>query len=180
MISIVYYNHNQIKGASVMVQKNIRIKEKESGFTIVELLVVIVVIAILAAITIISYAGVSARANTSSAQSAANAFIQKAEAYNADTTSGYPTSINTLTSATSDKVYALSGVSVSASTVTSSSPNNTINYYRCGSASGWTTPTGIAVGYYNYGTPAVNYIQSGSVPGGNTTTAGTYCTMVTT
>jgi len=39
------------------------------GFTIVELLVVIVVIAILAAITIVSYTGISSRANISSLQS---------------------------------------------------------------------------------------------------------------
>lgn len=39
------------------------------GFTIVELLIVIVVIGILAAITIVSYTGVTARANESSVQS---------------------------------------------------------------------------------------------------------------
>jgi len=42
---------------------------KNSGFTIVELLVVIVVIAILAAITIVSYTGISSRANNSALQS---------------------------------------------------------------------------------------------------------------
>ena len=39
------------------------------GFTIVELLVVIVVIGVLAAITIVSYAGISSRANTATLQS---------------------------------------------------------------------------------------------------------------
>jgi prepilin-type N-terminal cleavage/methylation domain-containing protein len=171
MISIVYYNHNQIKGASVMVQKNTRFKEKESGFTIVELLVVIVVIAILAAITIISYAGVTARANTSSGQSAANAFIQKAEAYNADQGS-YPATTSLLTGATSDKVYALTGVAIDADGITAQpSTPGTVSYYKCGT-------TGIAVSYWNYnGTPAANYMQSGSVSGGSTTVAGTGCTV---
>jgi len=43
--------------------------QSSPAFTIVELLVVIVVIAILAAITIVSYAGISSRANISSLQS---------------------------------------------------------------------------------------------------------------
>ena len=44
-------------------------KTKKSGFTIVELLVVIVVIGILAAITIVSYTGISNRATVASLQS---------------------------------------------------------------------------------------------------------------
>ncbi len=45
---------------------------RKSGFTIVELLIVVVVIAILAAVTIISYNGISRRANESAAASAAS------------------------------------------------------------------------------------------------------------
>ena len=48
------------------------------GFTIVELLIVVVVIAILAAITIVSYTGIQARAKTSSSLSTANEVQQKA------------------------------------------------------------------------------------------------------
>lgn len=47
-------------------------KRKQSGFTIVELLIVIVVIGILAAITIVAYNGVTARANDSKMRSAVN------------------------------------------------------------------------------------------------------------
>lgn len=43
--------------------------QQKSGFTIVELLIVIVVIAILAAITIVAYNGIQQRANDSSVQS---------------------------------------------------------------------------------------------------------------
>ncbi len=47
-------------------------KNKQPGFTIIELLVVIVVIAILATITIVLYAGISQRARDDSVRSAAN------------------------------------------------------------------------------------------------------------
>ena len=56
---------------------------KARGFTIVELLIVIVVIAILAAITIVAYNGIQNRAKTSSGQAAANSLVKKFEALNA-------------------------------------------------------------------------------------------------
>lgn len=54
---------------------------KQSGFTIVELLIVIVVIAILAAITIVAYNGVQQRANNSSIIGAASQAIKAITAY---------------------------------------------------------------------------------------------------
>jgi prepilin-type N-terminal cleavage/methylation domain-containing protein len=77
-----------------MILHNINSKQKDSGFTIVELLVVIVVIGILAAITIVSYAGVTARANGSKALSNAQTIVSVAEAINADN-SNYPTTTAT-------------------------------------------------------------------------------------
>lgn len=68
------------------------IKASNRGFTIVELLIVVVVIAILAAITIISYNGITSRANSSSAASNVETVQKIAEAYNSDG-SRYPTSI---------------------------------------------------------------------------------------
>jgi len=47
-------------------------KQKLSGFTIVELLIVIVVIAILAAISLVTYNGIQARGNDARIRSAAN------------------------------------------------------------------------------------------------------------
>ena len=61
---------------------NLQVK-KQSGFTIVELLIVIVVIGILAAITIVAYNGIQNRSNTTAAQSVANSVDKKIEAWNA-------------------------------------------------------------------------------------------------
>jgi general secretion pathway protein G len=62
---------------------------KSDGFTIVELLVVIVVIGILAAITIISYTGVSSRANVSTLQSDLDNASKQLKLYNVSY-SAYP------------------------------------------------------------------------------------------
>jgi len=107
------------------------------GFTIVELLIVIVVIGILAAITIVAYNGVTARANTTSAKSAANSFAKKAEIYNADGgTNKYPNTAAQLTGAASTSTWYLSGVTVNVSTtaLTSSSSNSSIRVLKCSSA----------------------------------------------
>ncbi len=69
-------------------------KRTNSGFTIVELLIVIVVIAILTAVTIVAYNGIQARARDSQRKTAV-ATIQKAlELYHTDN-GGYPTCSNT-------------------------------------------------------------------------------------
>ncbi len=66
------------------------INSSQRGFTIVELLIVVVVIAILAAITIVSYTGITQQANDSAAKAAASTLSKKAELYYADQ-SDYPT-----------------------------------------------------------------------------------------
>lgn len=76
----------------------------QSGFTIVELLVVIVVIGILAAITIVSYTGISQKAVVASIQSDLSAASQQLKIYQA-INGAYPTSLdanNCFLPATSD------------------------------------------------------------------------------
>jgi len=75
------------------------------GFTIVELLIVIVVIAILAAVTIVAYNGISNRAKASAAQSGASQAAKKLLSYAVQNNDAYPAStvgdpanIDTLTS----------------------------------------------------------------------------------
>ncbi len=70
---------------------------KSRGFTIVELLIVIVVIAILAAITIVAYTGIQDRAKASALQSEVTSVARKVEAEKAQSSSEqYPSSLASL------------------------------------------------------------------------------------
>lgn len=60
------------------------VSNQRNGFTIVELLIVIVVIAILAAITIVAYNGIQNRANNTVVQSDMKSFGTKLEQYYID------------------------------------------------------------------------------------------------
>lgn len=72
-------------------------KQTRGGFTIVELLIVVVVIAILAAITIVSYNGITQRANASVAQGAVDAARKKIAVYSVENgDSSYPADLQAL------------------------------------------------------------------------------------
>lgn len=67
------------------------------GFTIVELLIVIVVIAILAAITIVAFNGIQERARASALQSDVSQALKKIEAYRVSSgTDQYPPDLATV------------------------------------------------------------------------------------
>lgn len=75
----------------------LHLQRKNSGFTIVELLIVVVVIAILATITIVSYQGISSRAKDSQVKSAAAQIVREIKLY--ETTASpdpYPTTTNVI------------------------------------------------------------------------------------
>ena len=69
--------------------------KKHTGFTIVELLIVVVVIAILAAITIVAYNGITSRASDSSAKSAMETAVKQVELSNIDNQQ-YPLTLSAL------------------------------------------------------------------------------------
>lgn len=108
-------------------------KKTTSGFTIVELLIVIVVIAILAAISIVAYTGIQSRARTSSAQTAASNVSKKAEMYYT-AVGNYPTRFSDLTGAVSSEPYHLTGV-ILGGTLSNSTADNAVHYAPCGSGS---------------------------------------------
>lgn len=71
----------------------ISLKRKESGFTIVELLIVIVVIGILAALVVTTFSGIQRKARDSERQTDINAVHSQVEAYYAQN-GKYPTLAN--------------------------------------------------------------------------------------
>lgn len=65
-------------------------KNRQSGFTVVELLVVVIVIGILAAITIVSYSGIRQRANLATLQSDLKNASTQLEVYKTTNNDSYP------------------------------------------------------------------------------------------
>ena len=129
------------------------IKTKSQGFTIVELLIVVVVIAILAAITIVSYNGITNRANASSAKSSAAALQKKIELYQADE-GRYPISLAEMSTASdSGEAWYITTntVTIDGLAPTATTGKNRVQVVSCGNA----TPTaanvtGARISWYDY------------------------------
>jgi prepilin-type N-terminal cleavage/methylation domain-containing protein len=139
--------------------KNIKANQ---GFTIVELLIVVVVIAILAAITIVSYNGITNQANASAAKSTAASVQKKIELYFAEKSS-YPTAKTDLTTASdSGKSYYLPSTTLKLiATPEPTTGKDTVRIQNC-------TTSGMVIGYWDYEAKNVATINIGN-PGTCTT-----------
>ena len=131
--------------------------QKQSGFTIVELLIVIVIIGILASLVIVAYNGIQNRAKTQSAQASASVIQKKIEAYNADQGS-YPTS--TSNTAYIGVLNAQTVSSISATGITLSTPTTaTLGNEKRAQVSLCTIPTGATgyqIGYWDFATNVIS------------------------
>ncbi len=152
----------------MVLQKINNLRQRENGFTIVELLIVIVVIGILAAITIIAYNGITSKAYTTRAQTNAEAVQKVAEAYNADNAS-YTDAAGLTSYNGSTKLP--TGITLYAPVAAScTSPANTQTCLSTASGGSGTTSTydgkstilflkkadgtGDCIGYFNFSNPA--------------------------
>ena len=142
---------------------NIKTTKKDKGFTIVELLIVIVVIGILAAITMVAYGNITTRANTNAAKANAANVAKVAEAYNADeNNTSYPSTLGALTGY-NGLSRVPSGITVVSTALTSAASNGKTIMYMPRSGN-----TGGCVAYWDstLATPAAVYIYVGNATGG--------------
>jgi len=147
---------------------NLQTVKNQKGFTIVELLIVIVVIGILAAITIVAFNGVQNRGKTASAESAANTVLKKAEAANS-ITSSYPQNAGGF-SANNESSLTGSGVVLVATNITAA-PTNPATLYivPCTGTAG----TGGRITYWDYTVPGAVVKSYGQPTAAGTCAAGT-------
>ncbi len=144
---------------------NIKNVRKDSGFTIVELLIVIVVIAILATISIVAYSGIQTRAKSTKAQANGSQVQKIAEAFYADN-SRYPGTRAEFSNAVT-KLPSNVTLLITTSTLGTANGEDSIDYDLVGTSG---AATGGRVRYFDFTTNAVstNIIYLGSAVSGST------------
>ena len=136
-------------------------KNIKKGFTIVELLIVIIVIGILAGIVVVTYQGVQNKARTTSVQQSAKQILDKAEVYNA-TMSAFPADEAALINPVDENGDPLATAQLNTALITaldgepSETSKDKIQYARCDGGLGATAT------YWNYETNAAVTITTGT------------------
>ena len=144
------------------------LKTKQKGFTLVELLIVIVVIAILAAISIVAYSGIQQRGrDTARASDTAN-IVKALTAYTTDDTASGGSG-GTWPATAAAAVTALNGYSAAnlpatitakiTSTVPSSTAKDNYQYTPCGTSPNF---TGATISYFKEQNNTVVTVKAGS------------------
>lgn len=137
---------------------------KQSGFTIVELLIVIVVIAILAAISVVTFTGIQNRARTSSGQQLASQVETKAQAFYT-VAAGYPAAYDQFEKIKESKLEGIASANFKSSTLGNAADGDqgkSISYEKCGTDTSTTADgvsvnivTGAKISYWDYAKNAV-------------------------
>lgn len=127
-----------------MIQSNKNLTPQ--GFTIVELLIVVVIIGILAAITLVSYNGIQNRSKNSAALALANGVSKKVTAYYT-VEQTYPGTAAAFTSQTAVPEAVLDNpASVNGNAPTTTDGTSRVQYDPCQALDGMGSPTGPVLG----------------------------------